>query len=139
MLSHILPLEIPRATFGEKAKARRAILTDRGYTLLVDRGSAERDSPLDRLVAHFINCGYDLKTMTPHLARVAGRNLDRGDVENVLLSLLDAEYIFGCALSPEDREAIRDAVVLQPERKLPRHLQAFGQIRRMRKFLLQFP
>ncbi len=91
------------------------------------------DSSLQRLVAHFINGGHDLKTIAPHLARVGGR----GDLSKVVLSLLDSEFIFGCRLSPEDRAAIKEAV-LQPKGKIPRHLEAFGQIRRMRKFLRLF-
>ncbi len=94
-------------------------------------------SSLERLVAHVINSGFDLKTIAPHLTRVAGRRLKRSDVSKVLRSLLDCEFIFGCRLSPEDRAAVKEAV-LRPEGKLPRHLEAFGQIRRMRKFLRMF-
>lgn len=95
------------------------------------------ETSLERLVAHFINVGQDLKTIAPHLSRVAGRDLHRRDIGKVLLSLLDCEFIFGCALSAEDRAAIKD-VVLHPKGKIPRHLEAFGQIRRMRKFLRMF-
>ncbi len=95
------------------------------------------DSSLDRLVAHFVNGGHDLKTIAPHLSRVAGRDLTRSDVVNVLLSLMDVEFIFGCALSPEDRAILKELVV-QPKGKIPRHLESFGQIRRMRTFLRMF-
>jgi hypothetical protein len=95
------------------------------------------ESSLDRLVAHVINTGHDLKTIGPALSRLAGRDLHRGDIVNVLRSLLDSEFIFGCKVTPEDREAIQEAV-LQPQGKIPRHLEAFGQIRRMRKFLRMF-
>jgi hypothetical protein len=92
------------------------------------------ETALERLVAHFINVGHPLNVIGPHLSRVAGRDLRRNDIENVLRSLLDCEFIFGCRLSPEDRATIKD-VVLEPKGKIPRHLEAFGQIRRMRKFL----
>ncbi len=95
-------------------------------------------SSLGRLVAHFINGGHDLKTVSPHLSRVAGRDLDRLDIEKVLASLMDSEFVFGCPLSPEDRAEIKD-MVLGPKGKGPPHLEAFGQIRRMRKFLGMFP
>lgn len=95
------------------------------------------ESPLDRLAAHFINGGHDRETMAPHLSRVAGRDLTRRDAENVMGSLLDFEFIFGCALSPEDRSTIRD-LVLRPKERIPRHLEPFGQIRRMRKFVRMF-
>jgi len=98
---------------------------------------AHCDSSLGRLVAHFINAGHDLETVAPHLSRVAGRDLHRGDIEKVLVSLMDSEFVFGCRLSPEDRAEIRDMVV-GPNGKGPRHLEAFGQIRRMRKFLRMF-
>jgi hypothetical protein len=95
------------------------------------------ETALQRLVAHFINGGHDLKTIAPHLSRVAGRDLQRSDIEKVLLSLLDCELIFGFPLSPEIRATIKDAV-LQPKGKIPDHLETFGQIRRMRKFLRMF-
>jgi len=95
------------------------------------------ETSLDRLVAHFINVGHDLETIAPHLSRVAGRDLHRSDIEKVVLALLDCEFIFGCTLSPEDRATIKD-VVLQAKGKIPRHLEAFGQIRRMRKFIRMF-
>jgi len=95
-------------------------------------------SSVDRLVAHFINGGHDLKTIAPHLTRVAGRDLTRGDIENVALSLMDTEFIFGCALSPEDRATLKELVV-QPKGKIPSHLESFGQIRRMRNFIRMFP
>ncbi len=94
-------------------------------------------SSLGRLVAHFINGGHDLKTVVPHLSRVAGRDLHRGDIEKVLVSLMDSEFVFGYRLSPEDRAEIKD-MVLRPNGKGPPHLEAFGQIRRMRKFLRMF-
>ena len=56
----------------------------------------------------------------------------------MLLSLLDCEFIFGCELSPEDRATIKDAV-LQPKGKIPRYLEVFDQIRRMKRFLRMFP
>jgi hypothetical protein len=95
------------------------------------------ETSLERLVAHFINGGLELKTIAPHLSRVAGRDLHRSDVDKVVLSLLEGEFIFGCALSPEDRATIKE-VVLQPKEKIPRHLQSFGQIRRMRRFIRMF-
>jgi hypothetical protein len=95
------------------------------------------ESSLERLVAHFINGGYGRTTIAPHLSRVAGRDLQRSDLEKVLLSLMDCEYIFGCSLSAEDRSAIKE-LVLQPKGKIPRHLESFTQIRRMRKFLRMF-
>lgn len=95
-------------------------------------------SPLDRLVAHFINGGYDRDTIAPLLTRVCGRDVTRADVEAVLQSLLDSEYIFGCALSPEDRATLKE-LVAQPALKIPRHLEPFGQIRRMRRFVRMFP
>ena len=94
-------------------------------------------SSVDRLVAHFINGGHDLNTIRPQLSRLAGRDLTRSDVENVALSLMDTEFIFGCALSPEDRATLKDLVV-QPKVKIPRHLESFGQIRRMRAFIRMF-
>lgn len=95
------------------------------------------DSALERMVAHFINSGYGRSTISPHLSRVAGRELRRSDLEKVVLSLMDGEFIVGCRLSPEDRSAIKEAI-LQPKGKIPPHLEPFGQIRRMRKFLRMF-
>jgi len=92
---------------------------------------------LERLVAHFINGGHELKTIAPHLSRVAGRDLNRSEIEQVVRSLLDCELIFGCSLSPEMRAEIKD-VVLQPKGKIPPYLETFGQIRRMRKFIRMF-
>jgi len=94
-------------------------------------------SSLERLVAHFINTGHDLKTIAPPLSRLAGHDLTRSDIVKVLRSLLDSQFIFGFRLSPQDRASIKDAV-LQPKGQIPRHLEAFGQIRRMRKFLRMF-
>jgi len=104
---------------------------------LKDLQFAGCDSSLDRLVAHFINGGHDLMTIAPHLSRLCGRELVRSDIEPVLQSLLDTEYIFGCALSPEDRATIKD-LVAQPNLKTPRHLEPFAQIRRMRRFVRMF-
>lgn len=95
------------------------------------------DTALERLVAHFINRGYGRDTVAPLLSRVAGRELRRRDLERVVRSLLRGEFILGCPLSPEDRSAIQD-VVLQPELGIPRHLQSFGQIRRIQKFIRMF-
>jgi len=95
-------------------------------------------SSVDRLVAHFINGGHELKTIAPHLSRLAGRDLTRRDIEIVTLSLMDTEFIFGCALSPEDRATLKDLVV-EPKGRIPRHLESFGQIRRMRNFIRMFP
>jgi len=78
-----------------------------------------------------------LKLIAPHLSRLAGRDLTRSDIEHVALSLLDTEFIFGCALSTEDRANIKELVV-QPKGKIPRHLESFGQIRRMRTFIRMF-
>jgi len=95
------------------------------------------ETPLERLVAHFINGGHELKIIAPHLSRVAGRDLQRSDIEKVLLSLLDCEFIFGVGLSREDRATIKE-VVLQPKGKIPGYLETFGQIRRMKRFLRMF-
>jgi hypothetical protein len=95
------------------------------------------ETPLERLVAHFINGGHELNAIAPHLSRVAGRDLTRGEIEHVVLALLDCELIFGCSLSPEMRAEIKD-VVLQPKGKIPPYLEAFGQIRRMKKFIRMF-
>ena len=95
------------------------------------------ETPLERLAAHFINGGCDLETAVRPLSRLAGRDLDRGDIEKLASSILDFEFIFGCALSPEDRATIK-ALVLKPKERIPRHLEAFGQIRRMRKFIAMF-
>ncbi len=94
-------------------------------------------SSVDRLVAHFINGGHYLETIAPHLSRLAGRTLTRSDIENVALSLLETEFIFGCAISPEDRATVKELIV-QPKGKIPRHLESFGQIRRMRSFIRMF-
>ena len=98
---------------------------------------ADCGSSLGRLVAHFINGGYDSRTVAPLLSRVAGFDLHRRHIEDVLVSLMDSQFVFGCRLSPEDRAEIKD-MVLRPNGKGPRHLEAFGQIRRMRKFLRMF-
>ena len=95
------------------------------------------DTALERLVAHFINRGYARATVDPLLSRLAGRALHRRDLEQVVLSLLDGEYVLGCSLSPGDRSAIKE-VALEPKEKLPHHLESFGQIRRIRKFLRMF-
>lgn len=95
------------------------------------------DSALGRIVAHFINGGHDRATLEPHLAEVAGRELTRKDLAGVLRSLLDYEFIFGVALSPEDRATLQD-LIAQPTLKVPAHLEPFGQIRRMRRFLRMF-
>jgi hypothetical protein len=95
------------------------------------------DSSLDRLVAHFINGGHDFRTVSPHLSHLAGRELSKIDVHRVISSLMDFEPIFGCELAIEDRAAIKD-LVAHPHRKIPRHLQPFGQIRRMRDFIGMF-
>ncbi len=92
------------------------------------------DVPLQRLAAHFINRGCGA---APPLARLAGRPLSRGDVLRIVSSLLESETIFGCELSMEDRASIR-ALVAQPARKIPLHLQPFGQIQRLRDFVGSF-
>ena len=50
---------------------------------------------------------------------------------------MDTEFIFGCALSSEDRATLKELVV-QPKGRIPRHLESFGQIRRMRTFIRMF-
>lgn len=95
------------------------------------------DSAPGRLIAHFINEGYDPKSIAPYLSRLTGRSFARRDVEAAFRRLLDFEFVFGCALSPDDRAAIRD-LVLRPEEPIPRHLEPFAQIRRMRRFLRRF-
>jgi len=95
------------------------------------------DSSLDRLVAHFINGGHDLKTIRPLLSRLAGHELSRSDVESVVRSLMEFEPIFNCELPLEDRATLRE-LVLHPHRKIPGHLQPFGQIQRMRDFIRMF-
>lgn len=96
------------------------------------------DSALGRLVAHLVNTTTDAKTVVALVSRVAGRVVSRRDIEAVFRSLLGFEFIFGCPLSPDDRATIRRLVV-RPELRVPRHLDAFGQIRRMRSFLRMFP
>jgi len=95
------------------------------------------DSALDRLVGHFINGDHDLKTVASLLSRLCGRDLTRSDVQGAVQSLLDGEFIFGCALSPEDRATIK-SLVARPEERIPRHLEPFRQIRRMRSFVRKF-
>jgi hypothetical protein len=95
------------------------------------------DSSLQRLVAHFINGGFDLKTVSSHLSGLAGRDLTRSDVQSVVSSLMEFEPIFGCELPVEDRVTIKGLIV-QPNRKIPRQLQGFGQIQRMRNFIGMF-
>lgn len=94
-------------------------------------------SPMTRLAAHFINGGYGLKTIASPLARLAGRALSWDEVRILVGSLMDFEPIFGCELSPEDRALIRH-LVERPARKIPKHLQPFGQIPRMREFIAKF-
>lgn len=95
------------------------------------------ETSLERVVAHVINRGYDRSTIAPLLSRVSGQDLRREDLEQVVLSLLDCEYILGVSLSPEDRSAIKEAV-LEPRGGVPRHLEPFAQIRRIRRFLRMF-
>jgi|SRR5579862_2349047 len=95
------------------------------------------DSSLQRLVAHCINGDCDRVTVTPHLSRLAGRELSKGDIQSLVTSLMDFEPIFGCELSERDRATIRD-LIGHPNRKIPRHLQPFGQIQRMREFIRMF-
>jgi hypothetical protein len=77
-----------------------------------------------------------LKTVKPHLSRLAGHDLSRSDVRRVVGSLMEFEPIFGCELSPDERAIIKDLVL--SNRKIPRHLEPFGQIQRMRGFIRMF-
>lgn len=95
------------------------------------------DSSLGRLVAHFINGGCDLKTASPLLARLSGRGVSKRDVERVVSSLMDFEPIFGCELPIDDRATIKE-LVLQSSRRIPKDLQPFSQIQRMRDFIRMF-
>jgi len=95
------------------------------------------ETSLQRLVAHFINGGHNLKTVGPLLFRLAGRDLSRSDVQGVVSSLMEFEPIFNCDLPLDDRAAIRE-LIEQPRRKIPAHLQEFGQIQRMRDFVGMF-
>ena len=104
---------------------------------LSDLHFAGCDSSLDRLIGHFVNEGCDPKTVAPLLSRLCGRDLTRSDVEASMQSLLDVDYLFGCALSPEDRATIK-ALVARPKERIPAHLEPFGQIRRMRRFVRMF-
>jgi len=96
------------------------------------------ETALGRLVAHFINCGHDLKTMRPHLARVAGGDLTRDDAQSVVIALMDVEPIFGCELEMEDRALIK-SLLANPTKKIPNAFKPFGQIPRMRDFIRMFP
>jgi hypothetical protein len=87
------------------------------------------DTPIGRLVAHFINGGHDVQTVR----RLLGQ-LSNHDVEAAVSDLMDIESIFGHELSMKDRASIKE-LVAKPDRKIPGHLRCFGQIRKMRDFL----
>ncbi len=90
------------------------------------------DTPIGRLVAHFINGGHDVRTVRTLLGP-----LSRHDVEAVVSALMDIEGIFGHELSMGDRASIRE-LLAKPDRKIPAPLRPFGQIRKMRDFLRMF-
>src|SRR6185436_1332079 len=95
------------------------------------------ESPLARLAAHFINAGYDRKSVEPHLSRLAGRELSKKEIQNVVISLLEFEPIFYSELAIDDRGVIKQ-LIEQPSRKIPEELESFGQIQRMRDFVGMF-
>ncbi len=87
------------------------------------------ETPIGRLVAHFINGGHDARTVR----RLLGRRSKR-DLESVVSALMDIETLFGHELSMEDRASIKE-LVAKPDRKIPGHLRSLGQIRKIREFL----
>jgi hypothetical protein len=90
------------------------------------------DSPLQRLIAHFINGGHDLRTVRSLIGP-----LSKHDIAAAVSALMECEGIFGLELSMEDRTSIKD-LLANPGRKIPGHLRALGQIRKMRDFLKMF-
>jgi hypothetical protein len=56
----------------------------------------------------------------------------------VVISLMDADPIFGCELELEDRATIKN-LLANPTKRIPEPLKPFGQIPRMRDFIRLFP
>ncbi len=94
-------------------------------------------SPVERLAAHLINCDSDRKTMMPLLSQAIDRAFTANDARDVAIALMDFEPIFGCELSMDDRATIRGLIAI-PTRKIPKSLQPFAQIEKMRAFIRSF-
>jgi hypothetical protein len=95
------------------------------------------ESPVERLAAHLINGGCDRETMAPLLSQVIDRAFTANDARDVAIALMDFEPIFGCDLSEDDRATIRGLIAI-PTGKIPKFLQPFTQIEKMRAFIQSF-
>jgi hypothetical protein len=56
------------------------------------------DSALQRLLAHFINCGYGLKAATSFLSQLAERDLPSMEIQSMVKSLAQDERLYGIEL-----------------------------------------
>jgi hypothetical protein len=56
------------------------------------------DSAPERLLAHFINCGYGLKAATPYLSQLAGYELSITEIQSRVEALALDERLFGTDL-----------------------------------------